>query len=223
MQTGMISSNPTTAAAASSSTKKAPSNTLNSDSFLQLLVTQLQNQDPTSASAQDPNAMIQQLTSFSSLQETQNTNTLLTGLQAQTSGLFQAQAAALVGKMVTISGSQFNLSSGAASMNLNLSSAATVSLKVSNANGQVVAVLPQGNLNAGPNALTWNGKDASGNQLPDGTYTVSVTATGANGAAVASTASETVKVTGISFLNGTVSLSSGSSSYNLSDVIAINA
>jgi flagellar basal-body rod modification protein FlgD len=223
MQTGMISSNPTAAAAASSGTKKTPSNTLNSDSFLQLLVTQLQNQDPTSASAQDPNAMIQQLTSFSSLQETQNTNTLLTGLQAQTSGVFQAQAAALVGKTVTISGSQFNLSSGAASMNLNLSSAANVSLKVSNANGQVVAILPQGNLNAGPNALTWNGKDANGNQLPDGTYSVSVTATGANGAAVASTSSETVKVTGISFQNGTVSLSSGSSTYNLSDVIAINA
>ena len=220
MQTGMINSNPTTT---SSGAAKTPSNTLNSDSFLQLLVTQLQNQDPTSASAQDPSAMIQQLTAFSSLQETQNTNTLLTGLQAQTSGLFQAQAAALVGKTVTISGSQFNLSSGTASMNLNLSSAANVSLKVSNANGQVVATLPQGNLNAGPNALTWNGKDAAGNQLPDGTYSVSVSATNANGAAVSSTSSTTAKVTGISFQNGTVSLSSGSSTYNLSNVIAINA
>ena len=223
MQTGMISNNPTATAATSSGAKKTPSNTLNSDSFLQLLVTQLQNQDPTSASAQDPNAMIQQLTSFSSLQETQNTNTLLTGLQAQTSGLFQAQAAALVGKTVTISGSQFNLSSGTASMNLNLASAANVTLKVSNANGQVVATLSQGNLKAGPNTLTWNGKDASGNQLPDGTYSVGVSATGANGAAVASTSSTIVKVTGVSFLNGTVSLSSGSSTYNLSNVIEINA
>ena len=223
MQTGMISSNPTATAATSSGAKKTPSNTLNSDSFLQLLVTQLQNQDPTSASAQDPNAMIQQLTSFSSLQETQNTNTLLTGLQAQTSGLFQAQAAALVGKTVTISGPQFNLSSGAASMNLNLSSAADVTLKVSNANGQVVATLSQGNLKAGSNTVTWNGKDANGKQLPDGAYSVSVSATGANGAAVANTSSIDVKVTGVSFQNGTVSLSSGSNSYNLSNVIAINA
>jgi flagellar basal-body rod modification protein FlgD len=220
MQTGMINSNPTTT---SSGAAKTPSNTLNSDSFLQLLVTQLQNQDPTSASAQDPSAMIQQLTSFSSLQETQNTNTLLTGLQAQMSGLFQAQAAALVGKTVTISGSQFNLSSGTASMNLNLASAANVTLKVSNANGQVVATLSQGNLNAGSNTVTWNGKDASGNSLPDGTYTVGVTATGANGAAVTNTGSTNVMVTGVSFLNGTVSLSSGSNSYNLSNVIAINA
>jgi flagellar basal-body rod modification protein FlgD len=223
MQTGMISSTPTTAAPASSSATASPSNTLDANSFLQLLVTQLQNQDPTSASAMDPNTMVQQLTSFSSLQQAQDTNTLLSGLQGQMGGLFQAQAAGMIGSTVQVSGSQFNLSSGAASMNINLNAAANVTLKVSNASGQVVATLPEGTLNAGPNTLAWNGKDANGNQLPDGTYNVSVTATGANGAAVTNTTSMGVMVTGVGFQNGAVSIFSGSNSYNLSNVLEIDA
>ena len=223
MQTGMISSTPTTAAPASSSAKTTPSNALDANSFLQLLVTQLQNQDPTSASAMDPNTMVQQLTSFSSLQQAQDTNTLLTGLQGQMGGLFQAQAAGMIGSTVQVSGSQFNLSSGAASMNVNLNATANVTLKVSNASGQVVATLPEGTLNAGSNTLTWNGKDANGNQLPDGTYNVSVTATGANGVAVTNTTSMGVMVTGVGFQNGAVSIFSGSNTYNLSNVLEIDA
>ena len=222
MQTGMISSTPTAATPTSSSAKTTPSNTLDANSFLQLLVTQLQNQDPTSASAMDPNTMVQQLTSFSSLQQAQDTNTLLTGLQGQMGGLFQAQSAGMIGATAQVSGSQFNLSSGT-SMNVNLNAAANVTLKVSNASGQVVATLPEGNLKAGANTLTWNGKDANGNQLPDGTYNVSVTATGANGAAIANTTSMGVTVTGVGFQNGAVSIFSGSNSYNLSNVLEIDA
>jgi len=223
MQTGMISSTPTAATPTSSSAKTTPSNTLDANSILQLLVTQLQNQDPTSASAMDPNTMVQQLTSFSSLQQAQDTNTLLTGLQGQMGGLFQAQSAGMIGATAQVSGSQFNLSSGTASMNVNLNAAANVTLKVSNASGQVVATLPEGNLKAGANTLTWNGKDANGHQLPDGTYNVSVTATGANGAAVANTTSMGVTVTGVGFQNGAVSIFSGSNSYNLSNVLEIDA
>ena len=104
-----------------------------------------------------------------------------------------------------------------------INAAANVTLKVSNASGQVVATLPEGNLKAGANTLTWNGKDANGNQLPDGTYNVSVTATGANGAAIANTTSMGVTVTGVGFQNGAVSIFSGSNSYNLSNVLEIDA
>jgi flagellar basal-body rod modification protein FlgD len=172
MQTGMISSSAATTAATASSTAKAPSNTLDSNSFLQLLVTQLRHQDPTSASAQDPNAMVQQLTAFSSLQETQQTNTLLQALQGQLTGLSQAQSASLIGKNVDVRGSQFNLTSGAASLSLNLDAPANVTLAVTNASGQVLTLIPEGILNAGSNTLTWNGKDANGNLLPDGAYNV---------------------------------------------------
>jgi flagellar basal-body rod modification protein FlgD len=220
MQTGMI--NTASAAATSGTAAKAPSNTIDKNGFLQLLVAQLKNQDPTSTS-QDPNAMVQQMTSFSSLEQAQQSNTLLTGLQAQLSGLFQAQSANLVGKTVEVSGSNFSLSSGSASLNLNLGASANVTLAVKNASGQTVAMLPQGSLPAGANTLTWNGKDANGNQLPDGTYKVIVSAADANGTQVPFSSSLSVKVASVSFLNGGIALSAGGTTYALSDVLKIVA
>jgi len=220
MQTGMIST--ASAATTSGTAAKTPSNTIDKNGFLQLLVAQLKNQDPTSTS-QDPNAMVQQMTSFSSLEQAQQSNTLLTGLQAQLSGLFQAQSASLVGKTVEVSGSNFSLNSGSASLNLNLGSSANVTLAVKNASGQTVAMLPQGNLSAGANTLTWNGKDANGNQLPDGTYKVVVSAADANGTQVPYTSSLSVKVNSVSFLNGGIALSAGGTTYALSDVLKIVA
>ena len=221
MQTGMISTATTTATSASATT--TPSNTIDKNGFLQLLVAQLKNQDPTSSSSQDPNAMVQQLTSFSTLEQSQQTNTLLAALQTSMTGLSQTQAAGLIGKTVEVSGSQFNLSSGSAAMNLNLNANANVTLTVTNAAGQVVSILPQGNLSSGSNTLTWNGRDANGNLLPDGTYKVAVSALGAGGSQVSNNCSYGVKVTGVSLQNGAVSLSAGGSTYALSDILKIHA
>ena len=219
METGMISA--TTATTASTSTTTAK-NTLDKDGFLKLLVAQLKNQDPTGA-GQDPNQMVQQLTSFSSLEQAQQTNTLLQGLQTQTAGLFQAQAAGLVGKTVQVDGSGFNLKAGAASMNLNLSAPATVSVTVTDANGQVVRVLPQGHLNSGASTLAWDGRDSNGNALPDGPYKVSITATGDDGKAAAFTTNLTLKVDGVSFKDGGIYLTSGGYSFALANVLSISA
>ena len=221
METGMITS--TTATPASTSSTTTPSNTLGKDSFMKLLVAQLKNQDPTSSSSQDPSAMVQQMTSFSALEQAQNTNTLLTGLQGQTSGLFQAQTAALVGKTVQVAGSTFNLASGSAALNLNLGAAANVTLTVKNPSGQVVGLIPVGQLSAGDHTLGWDGKDANGVPLPDGTYSVSVSATTASGAAATTTTSVLVKVDSVSFKNGAVYLNSGTNTYALTDVTKINA
>jgi flagellar basal-body rod modification protein FlgD len=94
---------------------------------------------------------------------------------------------------------------------------------VKNASGQVVALLPQGNLSAGSNTLTWNGKDANGNQLPDGSYQVVVSAAGANGSQATFTSSMGVKVTGVSTQNGAITLTAGGNSYALTDILKIDA
>jgi flagellar basal-body rod modification protein FlgD len=218
METGMISA--TTAATATSAT--TAKNSLDKDGFLKLLVAQLKNQDPTGA-GQDPNQMVQQLTSFSSLEQSQQTNTLLQGLQAQTSGLFQAQTASLVGKNVKVDGSGFNLKSGAASMNLELGAAANVTVTVKDANGKVVATLPQGNLGRGVTTLNWDGRDSSGNVLPDGAYKVDVTATGEDGKAASFRTSLTMKVDAVTFKDGGIYLASGGSIFSLADVLEISA
>jgi flagellar basal-body rod modification protein FlgD len=167
--------------------------------------------------------MIQQLTSFSSLEQSQQTNTLLQGLQTQTSGLFQAQSASLVGKTVKVDGSGFNLKSGAATMDLNLSSAASVTLTVKDSSGRVVTTLPQGHLNSGANTLNWDGHDANGNTMADGSYKVEVTATDDSGKAVPYTTSLSMKVDTVTFSNGGIYLTSGGNVFSLTDVISISA
>ena len=220
METGMISAATPATTASTTSTAK---NALDKDGFLKLLVAQLKNQDPTSAS-QDPNQMVQQLTSFSSLEQAQQTNTLLQGLQNQTSGLFQAQTASLVGKNVKVSGSSFNLKTGQAStMALDLSAAANVTLTVRDANGNAVSILPQGHLSRGSNTLTWDGRDASGNPMPDGAYKVDISATGDDGKAVTFQTSQIMKVDSVTFKDSGIYLASGSSVFSLADVLEITA
>jgi flagellar basal-body rod modification protein FlgD len=219
METGMISAS---TAATTASTATTAKNSLDKDGFLKLLVAQLKNQDPTGAS-QDPNAMVQQLTSFSSLEQAQQTNALLTGLQTQTSGLFQAQTASLVGKNVKVDGSGFNLKSGAANMNLELSAGATVTVTVKDASGNVVAVMPQGHLSKGVNTLNWDGHGPNGTTMPDGTYKVELTATGDDGKAVPYKTNLTMKVDAVTFSNGGIYLASGGSIFSLADVTEISA
>lgn len=88
MQTGMLEA---AQPAAKELTPKKPSNTMDKNAFLSLLVAQLKNQDPTQS--QDPSQMVQQMTSFSTLEQAQNTNSLLTGLQSQGNGLYQTNSA----------------------------------------------------------------------------------------------------------------------------------
>lgn len=194
---------------------------LDKDSFLMLLVAQLQSQDPTSN--QDPNAMVQQMTSFSMLEQSKNTNSLLEGIQTQNNGMFQAQAAGLVGKQVKVTSPYLDLKSGSATVGVDVAAEAEVTLQVKDAQGKTVAVLPQGSHVAGSFTATWNGRDASGNLLPDGSYTVEVTATGADGKAVPAATTGRLKVDAVLFQGGAIFLMAGGRRFSLADVSEIAA
>jgi len=218
MQTGMVDT--TSSTNSTSGTTGTAKNTLDKNAFLSLLVAQLKHQDPTSA--QDPNQMVAQMAQFSGLEQQQNTNTLLTSMQGQMSALFQTQAAGLVGKKVQVTSSSLNLQNGSASLGLNLPSAASdVTVNILNATGQAVASLKQGAMAAGSQVINWNGKDAQGNQLADGTYTVAINARAADGTAVNVATTSFATVTGVSYTNGAVNVTAGGQQYPLSAVNAV--
>ena len=79
-----------TSASTSSSTQKA---TLNYDNFLQLLIAQMKNQDPTDP--MDASEQVAQLATFSQVEQTIQTNTKLDTLLASSS---LTQASSYVGK-----------------------------------------------------------------------------------------------------------------------------
>lgn len=70
---------------------------LNSASFLKLLTVQLQNQDP--MNPMDPAGMLTQLAQFTSLQQSQETNSQLTAVQQQNT---VTQGASLVGQTLNL-------------------------------------------------------------------------------------------------------------------------
>ena len=93
-----VSTSTTTSAQATSSAASSTDNTLNYNNFLQLLVAQLQNQDPTNPS--DPTTFVSQLASFSAVEQQVNTNSKLDALLTQTE---LSQAGSMIGLTVTSS------------------------------------------------------------------------------------------------------------------------
>ena len=78
--------------------------------FLNLLMTQLQNQDPTSP--MDTNQFTTELVEFSSVEQQINTNTSLTQLIQLTQGGEMMQASSMTGKQVTVSSDHVPLQNG---------------------------------------------------------------------------------------------------------------
>ncbi len=84
--------------ASSSSASAANSAQASYNSFLQLLITEMKNQDPTQP--MDPTQTVTQLATFSGVQQQVQTNTLLTSLLSNSS---LSQASLLVGQSITSS------------------------------------------------------------------------------------------------------------------------
>jgi|HubBroStandDraft_1064217.scaffolds.fasta_scaffold31402_2 flagellar basal-body rod modification protein FlgD len=186
--------------------------------FLNLLMTQLQNQDPTSP--MDANSFTSELVEFSSVEQQIDTNTSLTQLIQLTQAADVTQSSALLGKQVTVQSTQIPLQNGSGSLSFTAPTAEPVSITVQNANG---ITLQQANVNAtqGANTWNWNGTTSGGQTLPDGAYTVQVTS-GAPGAAATSIPFTVVgTATGVTTQNNTVNLQLGALSVPFSAVTSV--
>jgi flagellar basal-body rod modification protein FlgD len=152
----------------------------NFSDFLSLLMTQLQNQDP--SSPMDSNQFTSELVQFSSVEQQINTNTDLTQLIQLTQASQIEQSTSMIGKPVTVTSNQLSLQSGTAAINFNTTTAEPVGIAVYNSTGAQVQTATLTS-SAGVNTWTWNGQSANGTTMPDGPYSVTVTALGINGAA----------------------------------------
>src|ERR1035438_5451758 len=127
----------TTSASASATTGKAtdPLSSLSSNfsDFLNLLMTQLRNQDP--SSPMDANQFTSELVQFSSVEQQINTNTSLSQLIQLTQTADVTQSAAILGKQVTVQSNQIPLQNGSGTLNFNASAAGPASITLQDTNG----------------------------------------------------------------------------------------
>ena len=177
--------------------------------FLTLLTTQLQNQDP--SSPMDPNQFTTELVQMTGVQQQLLSNQLLQQLvnAAPSSGV--SNAVNLIGKSVTATSATSSLSNGQASWSYTLpQAAASATVSVANSGGQVVYTGTAPSFAAGANTFTWNGQSSSGVQMPDGTYTLSVAATDSSGGTITPALSVSGVASSIQNVNGVTMLTLGS-------------
>ena len=185
--------------------------------FLTLLTTQLQNQDP--SSPMDPNQFTTELVQMTGVQQQLLSNQLLQQLVNASPASGVSSAVSLIGQQVTATSATANLSNGAASWTYNLPTAASsATVSVANSTGQVVYTGTAPSFAAGANTFSWNGQSNSGVQLPDGTYTLSVAATDSNGGAITPTLSVSGTASSVQNVNGATMVTIGSSQVPVSAV-----
>jgi flagellar basal-body rod modification protein FlgD len=168
----------------------------NLDTFLQLLTTQLRNQDP--LEPLDTNEFTGQLVQFSQVEQAVKANDWLELLAAsQTLSASQA-AVGYIGKIVTADGATAPLGPAGASWSLDAGEDARATYTIRDAGGAVVATASE-LIESGPSLFTWDGTMSTGRAAPPGLYTLSVDARNGAGGSVRVGTEISGKVTGASF------------------------
>jgi flagellar basal-body rod modification protein FlgD len=208
----------------SSSTDSLSSNTGatlagNFQTFLTLLTTQLQNQNP--LDPLDTNQFTQQLVQFASVEQQLKTNDQLTTLVSLQQTAQSTQALTFVGKTAVVDGSTATMSNAAATWNLGVPKNSNVTVSIASNTGQTVFT---GNyaVTAGDNqAFTWDGKGTDGTQWPDGKYTLTATAADTAGNPVAVSTQVQGIVNSVDLTQSPPLLSIGGQNYTVNQVKSI--
>jgi flagellar basal-body rod modification protein FlgD len=164
------------------------------NTFLKLLVTQLQNQDP--INPMDSSQMTSQLAQINTVTGISQLNTTLASLASQLSA---GQGAQLIGQVVMAPGTTATVANGASNgFGVSLPTDVTdLQVTVKDSKGNIVSTVDFGAQTAGNNPLAWTPTDASGNALPDGTYTISAVGTDKTGATTSEPTLSIEKVAGV--------------------------
>jgi flagellar basal-body rod modification protein FlgD len=155
---------------------------LGRDEFLELLVAQLENQDP--LSPQENGEFVAQLAQFSSLEEQQNLSSSFDRFASNFQSSQNLQATSLVGRSVHVASNSTELgSSGSVSVLADLPAGVdSALLTVYSPAGAVIENVDLGQVKAGRNEFVWNGQGRDGTRYPPGQYRFAVT-TSQNGIA----------------------------------------
>ncbi len=186
---GSAASSATTAAAGTSSAttakgtaSTAKGDTVNQADFMQLLIAQLQNQDP--LNPLDSANFSAQLAQFSSLQQLTEINASLKKGGTGAGAVSSVGAVGFLGKEVRGVSDQVTVANGKAStLDFTLTGSGVLHAQIINAAGKaVVPDLVIGTQDPGTHTLDLSGM-ASAGQLPDGTYKIKLAVVGSDGKA----------------------------------------
>ena len=188
----------------------------NFDTFLNILTTQLKNQNP--LDPLDTNQFTAQLVQFTGVEQQLKTNEFLESLLQTTQSSGKTDAVSYIGREITAAGTTAELKNGGATWAFNADAqVANATVTIKNANGRVVYT-EAGSLDKGPGNFLWTGKGSDGNTQPDGTYTIEIKGTNLSGNTIKVSTSTIGIVTAVDFSGAQPILTVGTSKILLSDV-----
>jgi flagellar basal-body rod modification protein FlgD len=187
----------------------------NFTTFLQLLTTQLKNQNP--LDPLDTNQFTQQLVEFAQVEQQMKSNDQLSSLVSLEKSAQATTALAYVGATVVVDGSTAPLTNSTANWSLNVSKPSTATITIKDSTGQNVYTGTVA-VNPGAQNFTWNGRGNDGRVWPDGAYTLTATAVDANQQSVAISTEVQAVVDSVDLTQDTPQLSINGQNYTLDKI-----
>jgi len=190
----------------STENKRSPTSVLGKDDFLNLLVAQLQNQDP--LKPMESTEFTAQLAQFSSLEQLYNVNDNLGLLENSQMAMHNNQAVSMIGKTVWARGNIIQKADTAPiDLHFGLDQAASETMVyIYDAQGNFTKTISAGAREAGNHLLSWDGTNDAGDTVLDGNYQFEVLAGDAQGNHISSETFVVGVVSGVTFDQGTVHL-----------------
>jgi flagellar basal-body rod modification protein FlgD len=170
----------------------------NSEMYLKLFLTQLQNQDPTQPF--DTAQMTEQLSQLNSSQQLIQTNKNLEQLIAQNKSSQASSLSSFINKEIEYLGDTF-YTDGTETKQFSYlvdSDYKSVNIEIRDGDDKLVVKYP-GDLAQGSHKFEWDGKDASGNPVAAGTYKISAVTEDSDGKFANVSTFIKAKVSGVDF------------------------
>ncbi|MES9898682.1 MAG: flagellar hook assembly protein FlgD [Sedimenticola sp.] len=150
------------------------------DAFLELMVTQLKNQDP--SAPMDNTQMLTQMSQFASVSGLDKLNESFADLSSSMTSDQALQAGSLIGREVLVpTDTGYLTSGGTVRGQVELAHSADVVIRISDATGQMVRELNIGDHEGGAVQFSWDGITDSGDYAGPGYYNIQVEAGGSEG------------------------------------------
>lgn len=186
--------------------------------FINLLVAQVKYQDP--LEPMESTEFVSQIAQLTQVEQSVLSNQHMEALRSQLAMSGALSETALIGRDVTVPTDQFVLSDGVGRFAFELESSATeLTATIRDSAGRPVRQIALGAVEGG--ALTdvaWDGRDAAGNVLADGNYTITLSVGTGSAGAYSTYASGTVL--GVDYSNGeTILRLTGGRTASAGDVI----
>lgn len=190
------------------------------DTFLTLLTTQLQYQDPIDPLNTDE--FTNQLVQFSQVEQQISSNDKLDALLNQ-SGFNQVSfAASLTGKAAEVRGSDLAFN-GQTPIGFGYEmppGATSATLSIRDERGTIV-YSTGAEITSGRHPFTWDGQSLDGSTAPAGTYSISVTGPDSEGNTLFASTSVVRLVTGVDLSGDAILVETADGSFDLNDILAI--